>query len=100
MDLTAETKAPTIKNNALIPAEASYVKDEPEDGILYFVIQENPQPAIQQEDQSDLPFTAGDVVWAYVNGFPLWPSLVTVDREGKIFTKTRSMTYFILIFVH
>lgn len=38
-----------------------------------------------------LPFAIGDLVWAYISGYPLWPSLITPDPVESIYTKTRSM---------
>jgi hypothetical protein len=94
-NVTANPVPPTINNNVI--AEEGFEKAEYVFGTTPVVIQQNPQPVIQQEDQSDLPYTSGDVVWAYINGFPLWPSLVSVDPEENIFTKTRSMMYILYL---
>jgi len=92
MEIAVETKVtpplPTINNN--VNLEVDSVKVELlAVGTTRVVIQENPQPSIQV-DHSDLPFTAGDVVWAYITGFPLWPSLISLDPEN-LFTKTKSI---------
>lgn len=39
-----------------------------------------------------LPFTIGDLVWAYISGYPLWPSLITPDPLDNLYTKTRGMS--------
>jgi len=39
---------------------------------------------------TDLEYSEGDLVWAYICGYPLWPSLITVDPEEGVYTKTRS----------
>ncbi|KAK4025415.1 histone-lysine N-methyltransferase NSD2 isoform X1 [Daphnia magna] len=36
-----------------------------------------------------LPFVIGDLVWAYISGYPLWPSLITQDPIEFLYTKTR-----------
>lgn len=41
-----------------------------------------------------LPFVIGDLVWAYISGYPLWPSLITQDPIEFLYTKTRSKILF------
>ncbi len=50
-------------------------------------------PVLEVQDLN-LPFVIGDLVWAYISGYPLWPSLITPDPVGSIYTKTRSEFFF------
>jgi len=96
--IEAETVTPTspsVNNNVTNP-EDGCVKVEPEVGPTSVAIQESPQPTIH-EDHSELSFTTGDAVWGFLSGYPLWPSLVTVDPVENIFTKTKCMISLISI---
>lgn len=50
-------------------------------------------PVLEVQDLN-LPFAIGDLVWAYISGYPLWPSLITPDPEESLYTKTRSKYFF------
>ena len=82
--------SPINNNNPESSAER-----KPIDGKLppKVVKQESP-PLIDEEFPSDLPYSTGDVVWAYISGFPLWPSLISVDPTENKFTKTKSNVFF------
>ena len=101
MEIAVETKVtpplPTINNNVNLEVDSVKV-EQLIVGTTSVVIQENPQPSIEV-DHSDLPFTAGDVVWAYITGFPLWPSLISLDPEN-LFTKTKSMIFVLLLIIY
>ena len=38
----------------------------------------------------DLEYAEGDLVWAFIPGYPLWPSLITLDPDEGLYTKLRS----------
>ena len=90
--IEAETVTPTtpFANNNVTNPEVGSVKVEPIVRPTSVVTEESPQPIIH-EDHSELSFTAGDAVWGFLSGYPLWPSLVTVDPVDNVFTKTKSM---------
>lgn len=48
------------------------------------------KPPVLEIQGLNLPFVIGDLVWAYISGYPLWPSLITQDPVESIYTKTRS----------
>jgi hypothetical protein len=50
-------------------------------------------PVLEVQDLN-LPFAIGDLVWAYISGYPLWPSLITPDPKDSLYTKTRSKNFF------
>ena len=52
------------------------------------------QPQALEIKDLNLPFVIGDLVWAYISGYPLWPSLITQDPVESIYTKTRSTSTF------
>lgn len=61
----------------------------------------NYNDVVQKEENSlptcladpSLPFQIGDLVWAYISGYPLWPSLITPDPLESLYTKTRSIAF-------
>ncbi|KZS10496.1 Uncharacterized protein APZ42_025040 [Daphnia magna] len=38
-----------------------------------------------------IPLGLGDLVWAYIPGYPLWPALITQDPVSSVHTKTKSV---------
>ncbi|XP_046654186.1 cell wall protein IFF6-like [Daphnia pulicaria] len=38
-----------------------------------------------------IPLDLGDLVWAYIPGYPLWPALITQDPVSSVHTKTKSV---------
>jgi len=40
---------------------------------------------------ANLEYVEGDLVWAFIAGYPLWPSLVTVDPVEGVYTKIRTI---------
>jgi|688.fasta_scaffold452585_2 hypothetical protein len=56
------------------------------------------QPSAFEIQNLNLPFAIGDLVWAYISGYPLWPSLITQDPLESVYTKTRSMSTFSVSF--
>ncbi|EFX78073.1 hypothetical protein DAPPUDRAFT_320766 [Daphnia pulex] len=38
-----------------------------------------------------VPLGLGDLVWAYIPGYPLWPALITQDPVSSVHTKTKSV---------
>lgn len=59
-----------------------------------------PTPALEQAPptadeavpapEAAVEFQLGDVVWAYLHGYPLWPSMVTADLELGVHFKFKS----------
>lgn len=45
-------------------------------------------------DDPTLPLRRGDIVWAYISGYPLWPSLITVDPLENQYTKIKCKLYY------
>ena len=39
---------------------------------------------------TNLEYAEGDLVWAFISGYPLWPSLITADPEEGVYTKQKS----------
>ena len=35
----------------------------------------------------------GDLVWAFIPGYPLWPSIITVSEEERVHTKTKRKNF-------
>lgn len=62
--------------------ETSVLKDK-------LVENEEIKPQCLVIENLNLPFGIGDLVWAYISGYPLWPSLITPDPLDLLYTKTR-----------
>ena len=48
------------------------------------------EPAITVGHDEYLLYSTGDLVWAYVSGYPLWPSLISFAPGEHLFTKLTS----------
>ena len=40
-------------------------------------------------NDATLPFRLGDIVWAYISGYPLWPAMITCDPLENLFIKSQ-----------
>jgi len=47
------------------------------------------EPAKANLDEH-LLYTTGDLVWAYVSGYPLWPSVISFSPGENLFSKLTS----------
>lgn len=41
--------------------------------------------------EDEVPFAVGDLVWAFIPGSPLWPSLITLDGVDGIHMKLKGI---------
>lgn len=86
-------------NNNLIESKISADPTESSSGFIDSLSCQqakiNPLPLINSD--LNLPFTIGDLVWAYISGYPLWPSLITQDPVDSLYSKTRSKFLFCFI---
>ena len=87
-----ETAMPVVSsiNNNIHPG--SVVARKPIDGNVAptLVKQDNPAPIDSEVPYTDLTYSVGDVVWAYIFSSPLWPALISIDPTENVFTKIKS----------
>jgi len=48
------------------------------------------EPVITVGHDEYLLYSTGDLVWAYISGYPLWPSLISFAPGEHLFTKLTS----------
>ena len=77
----------TTRNNNTIDTDANQSEASATVTDLDVVVKEETKPSVVD---LNLPFTVGDIVWAHINGYPLWPSIITEDPLENLYTKTGS----------
>ena len=55
----------------------------------------NPLSSLEvNKDDESSSFTVGDIAWAYMPGYPLWPAIVTTNEDEGVHIKSKSKSIF------